>query len=1000
MKRILIPLSLILCTGSVCAQRTYRYESPERLFVDGKECFVKKNYAGCIDKLNDFKLNTQDLDLIQEADFMLASSFFKQGAGGAMERLLSFRENYPDARQMDIINFYIATLYFGEEEYEKALFWLKKSDIDNLTTDQQEVYTYRMAYCLLQKGDVEKAYNYFGRIAEIGNVYRIPSTYYMAYINYLQGRYDDALTTFARLKDERTYKERVLYYTMQIHFIQNDMVKASTEAKRLIEMYPHGKDLGEAYRILGNATYRQGSYDQATSYLEKYMQLTENPLRGDLYMLGLCKFKTRDYEQAVSYLRQTVRMEDALSQSAYLYLGQSYLKLNNKNNARMAFEAAATASFDRQIKEIATYNYALLIHETSFTGFGESVTIFEDFLNDFPHSKYSDRVNDYLLEVYLTTKNYEAALSSIEKIKNPSRKILQAKQDILFQLGTQAFANADMNAAIDLFSKSISLGNYDETARNNAYYWRGESLFNQEDYGKAITDFNRYISNSRNRKSEMYALSFYNIGYCYFKMKQYNEALNAFQRFNANNNMPNATLVLADASNRIGDCLFYNRQFVEAEKSYALAAQLQPSAGDYAVYQKGFLLGLQKNYTEKVNVMNRLIADFPESQYVDDALYEQGRAYVMLENNAQAAVSFERLMQKFPQSSLARKAGVQLGLIYFNNNQNEKAAEAYKKVVENYPGSDESKVALQDLKSVYLEINDIETYANYVNSLGGNVHFEVSEQDSLTYLAAEKLFMRGDNNGARSSMKRYLQTFPNGAFSTSATYYLANIAYNTKDYAEAKRLYEAVILSGDTKFKETALLHKAQMNYKDKAFAVALATYKQLLTVAENPSNKETAKVGILRSAYTLNQTSDVLFAVDALLKDKKLSPELKTEAHYSRAKVYLKEGKSKAAIGDLSILSKDKRTVYGAEATYQLAQVYFDSKQDAEAEKVLMKFMEEGTPHQYWLARAFVLLSDIFISRGDDFQARQYLTSLQNNYKAQDDVANMIQERLAKLKK
>jgi len=33
----------------------------------------------------------------------------------------------------------------------------------------------------------------------------------------------------------------------------------------------------------------------------------------------------------------------------------------------MAFEAAATSSFDKQVKEAAMYNYALLIHETAFT---------------------------------------------------------------------------------------------------------------------------------------------------------------------------------------------------------------------------------------------------------------------------------------------------------------------------------------------------------------------------------------------------------------------------------------------------------------------------------------------------------------------------------------------------------------------------------------------------------------------------------------------------------
>ena len=106
----------------------------------------------------------------------------------------------------------------------------------------------------------------------------------------------------------------------------------------------------------------------------------------------------------------------------------------------MAFEMATTSEFDKQVQETAMYNYALLIHETSFSGFGESVTIFEDFLNRFPDSKYTDKVNDYLAEVYLTTKNYEAALASIEKIRQPGAKIQVARQNVLFRLGTQAFS--------------------------------------------------------------------------------------------------------------------------------------------------------------------------------------------------------------------------------------------------------------------------------------------------------------------------------------------------------------------------------------------------------------------------------------------------------------------------------------------------------------------------------------------------------------------------------
>ena len=183
----------------------------------------------------------------------------------------------------------------------------------------------------------------------------------------------------------------------------------------------------------------------------------------------------------------------------------------------------------------------------------------------------------------------------------------------------------------------------------------------------------------------MYALAHYNLGYSYFKLKEYGEALNRFRQY-VNLESNQQTPAYADAYNRIGDCLFHNRQFAMAEENYTRAAQLQPSAGDYSVYQKGFLLGLQKDYKGKISVMDRLIREFPESQYVDDALFEKGRSYVLLDNNQAAAASFEQLMRDFPQSSLARKAGVQLGLIYFNDNQPEKAADAYKSVISNYPG--------------------------------------------------------------------------------------------------------------------------------------------------------------------------------------------------------------------------------------------------------------------------------------------------------------------------
>lgn len=999
MKRILIPLCIVVGSHVANGQRSYQFEAPDRLFVEGKELFELKNYPGCMDKLEAYKQHGKNADLLQEADYMLVCAAYEQGRPDALEQLKSYIDTYPDSRHADRVGFMIGSAHFGRGEYEKAIFWLRESNIDLLDPERQEAYSFRLAYSLLQTGERQQARAYFARISEVGSKYREAASYYMAYIDYADGKYNRALIEFSRLRELPDYRERSLYYITQIYFIQNKYERVIREGNELLDTYPESADNVEVYRIVGNSYYHIGDEARAIEMLSKYVSEAEKPLRGDLYLLGVCYYNKGSYSSAVNALGQTVGESDALSQNAYLYLGQSYLRLNDKNNARMAFEVAATSSFDRQVQEAAMYNYALLIHETAFTGFGESVTIFEDFLNDFPNSRYADKVNDYLVEVYLTTKNYQAALTSIDKIKHPSTKILEAKQRILFQLGTQVFANSELEKAVDLFNRSIALGAYDTEARDEAYFWRGESYYRLGDYDQAISDYRTYLNNTRQRNTDMYALAHYNLGYSYFKQRKYDEALSRFRQYVSLESDHQAP-AYADAYNRIGDCLFHDRQFAAAEEQYTQAARLRPSAGDYSVYQKGFLLGLQKDYQGKINVMDRLIREFPESQYVDDALFEKGRAYVLIENNREAAGCFEKLMRDYPQSSLARKAGVQLGLIYFNDNQPEKAVAAYKKVISDYPGSEEAKVALQDLKSVYVDLDDIDAFADYVNTLGGNVRLEVSEQDSLTYLAAEKQFMRGDNEAARRSLMNYLQSYPQGAFSSNANYYLASIAFTNKEYAEAKERFGKVIESGDTKFREEAWARKAEIEYLEQDYTAARESFKRLLEVAEKPENREAAKLGLMRCAGLNKQPKEALAAANDLLKEPKLSPEIQAEAKYVRAKAYIELKEENKALADLKAISQDTRTVHGAEAKYLLAQLYYDNNDDKNAEAVLMEFIENGTPHAYWLARGFILLADVYIRQGDDFQARQYLTSLRNNYKGEDEISTMIEERLAKLKK
>lgn len=141
--------------------------------------------------------------------------------------------------------------------------------------------------------------------------------------------------------------------------------------------------------------------------------------------MGLSYSDTGKYNDAVNMFQQAVGEPDALSQNAQLQLGHTYLKMNQKQQAQMAFEAATRDNYDPQVRETALFNYALLAHETNFSVFSESITLFENFLSEYPNSQYISQVNNILAETFLTTKDYTAAINAINRIKNPGRRIMK-----------------------------------------------------------------------------------------------------------------------------------------------------------------------------------------------------------------------------------------------------------------------------------------------------------------------------------------------------------------------------------------------------------------------------------------------------------------------------------------------------------------------------------------------------------------------------------------------
>lgn len=375
--------------------------------------------------------------------------------------------------------------------------------------------------------------------------------------------------------------------------------------------------------------------------------------------------------------------------------------------------------------------------------------------------------------------------------------------------------------------------------------------------------------------------------------------------------------------------------------------------------------------------MNRLVGKYPSSPYAVSALYEKGRSYVLMDNNSQAISSFKDLLSKYPESPVGRKAAAEIGLLYYQDGNYDQAIEAYKQVINKYPGSEEARLAMLDLKSIYVDMNRIDEFAALAAAMPGNIRFDASEQDSLTYIAAEKIYGRGRIEEAKSSFNKYLQTFPEGAFGLNAHYYLCLIGKEQKNY-DMILLHSGKLLEyPDNPFSEEALVMRAEIQFNMQQFADALASYKMLKEKATTADRHLLAETGMLRCAYLIKDDTETIHAATDLLAEAKLTPELGNEALYYRAKAYMNQKADKKALADLQALAKDTRNLYGAEAKYLVAQQYYISGEYEAAEKELLDYIERSTPHAYWLARSFVLLSDVYVAMDKKLDARQYLLSL-----------------------
>ncbi|MCL2596799.1 MAG: tetratricopeptide repeat protein [Paludibacter sp.] len=1009
MKRLFfsIVLSISILTN-IFGQLNLSFSSPDALFFQAKEFFTEQKYSASMRYFEEFLVQNPAADKAQllEADYYIAANAFYLQSDNAENLLDAHIFKYPNTPFADHTDFMRGVIAYSQRRYQDALKLFRYIDDEQLTDYEQVDLKLYEGYCNIETQDYEAARNNFLQLKKMNTRYNNAATYYYAYSEYMLGNYDAALPDFQAIAEIPQYEKIVPYYLTQIYFTKKNYAKVKENADYLLKNNIDNQNNAEIYRILGEIAFEEKDYPSAITNLKNYEKMFPQVVRNDMYILGLSYYNTKDYKNSTTYLSKVTTEKDSIAENAYVYLGNAYVHLGDKNNARMAFQAALETNFNDAVREEAMFNYALTTYETtpglnssektkSTAIFGESIKAFENFIQNFPKSKHIDNAYNYLTSIYLSTQDYTAALNSINKIQKPNAQMLDTKQYLYYRLGIIDYNQNKINTSIEYFTNAVNTtttGKY--TAE--ALYWRGNAYYKQGKYEESGKDFQKFFDNTNSIISENLTSANYNYAYDFFAQKNYAQAKEWFLKYiNLEKNKKSNTY--ADALNRLGDSFFAERDFAKADSYYSQAAASNLVGADYAMFQSGYVKGLQKNYDEKITRLIELNTKFPDSQYSPQAMFEIGRAYIMKNNDNMAITTYNNLIQKYPNTQMARRASLEIGMIYNNEGKTNDAITAYKSVISKHPGSEEAYAALEALEAIYIEQNNTQAYLNYTATLGQMGKRTVQYADSISYLAAQRQYIGGNFSGVIPSLETYLQRYcPGGRDCITAQYYLADSYYQINDRENALRIFMEIANSSPTQYTETAVMRCAEITYDEKNYFQSLLYFKKLLTFAQTNENKNAARLGILRCSFLSNDYQSTISISNEIIADNTSSEGIKSEALFCRAKSYIANNQNDRAFEDLKIIAQNTQTENGAEANLLLAQYYFDKKQLDISEKTIEDFIDKGTPYPYFLARSMVLLADISIERKDDFQAKQYLLSLQRNYTTQDDVQPMILERLA----
>lgn len=990
MLRNLLFLSFILISTASFAQQSEIHTYELKKFDRAVDLYNHEEYRAAQLLFQEVKNDPKKQGVKADAAYFHALCAVHLSQANAGELMEGFVERHPASTRINSAYSEAANFYFQQGNYKDAQQWFERVDEYLLTSGAREKYYFNYGYSLFKNNDFPKATTYFNKV-KTSEKYGSDAKYYLGFMAYSKDDYQEATEIFEEVKAEGEDGKNLSYFQSDMNFKQGNFEKAISLAK---EQLPKSniRERSQLNKIIGESYFNVKKYAEAIPYLKEYKGERGKWSNTDYYQLGYSYFKLGQYENAISEFNKIIGGENSVAQNAYYHLAQSYLEMDQKQQALNAFKNASEMDFDARIKEGAALNYAKLSYEIG-NSYESVPKVLSNFLKEYPYSTAKEEIHGLLIDSYISSKNYEAAMDLLEESYLPEDR--KAFQKVAFLYGISFYEQGNYQKALENFEKSLT-AKVDPKFTAKASFWKAESNYNLGNFKAALKAYQVFQKLPTAKTSPLLENIEYNIGYAHFKLKDYAKSIGAFSSYASKENIPDDQK--NDAYLRLGDSYFVTSDYWKAMEAYNQAMSMPGFKNDYAHFQKALSYGFVGKNDQKIEDLNAFLSKFPTSVYRDDAYYELGNTLITESNSKAGLQAYQSLIENIPASSFVSKSLLKQGLVYYKNDQAEEALTKFKKVVADYPNTEESLQAVQTARIIYVDLGKTDEYASWVSKLDF-VNVTDADIDNTTYEAAEKQFVEGNAETAAKNFKKYLKEFRNGLHATESHFYLAQLLFKDQKHQESVPHYQFVVTQPQNPYSERALARLSQIHLENRNYAAAIPLLQRLEKEADFPQNIVFAQSNLMKSYYNQGDYEQTVSYAEKVLGNSKIEDNVKNDAHLYIARSAMKTGNEAKAKKAYAEVQKTAKGELGAEALYYNAYFKRQEKNYEASNAAVQQLAKDFSGYKLYGAKGLVLMALNFYDLGDAYQATYILDTIIKNFKDYPEVVKKAQTELSRIK-